>query len=51
MWYVFRAYIPVYYWKRASMHKIVNSNATHLRKLGIFVYEAFKHRSEVLYMN
>ena len=26
-------------------------NANHLRKLGTFVYQAFKQRSEVLYIN
>ena len=50
-----KKYIPVYYWKRPSMHKFVNlinsTKANHLRKLGTFVYQVFKHRSEVLYMN
>ena len=35
-----RKYIPVYFWKRPSMPKVVNLittiNANHLRKLGIF---------------
>ena len=50
-----KKYIHVYNWKKPSMHKFVSlinsTNANHLRKFGPFVYQAFKHRSEVLYMN
>lgn len=46
-------YIPKYYWHRPSMFKFVElittTKASLLRKLGSYVYQAFKIRTELLY--
>ena len=46
-------YIARYYWRGPSMFEfieLINSdNATRVRKLCIFIYEAFKIRSDLLY--
>lgn len=48
-----KKYISKYYWHRPSMFKFVElittSNANILRKLGTYVYQAFKTRTELLY--
>ena len=48
-------YISKYYWKRPNMFKFVelinSSNINYIRKLCIFIYYAFKLRTELLYNN
>ena len=48
-----KKYISKYYWQRPSMLKfidLINSNDNRsIKKLGTFVYRAFKLRSEMLY--
>ena len=48
-----RKYIPNYYYRRPSMLKLVELINTHnsrlLKKLGSFIYHAFKTRNEHLY--
>lgn len=50
-----RKYISKYFWKRPSMYKFVelinSQNASCLRKLCIFIYQAFKLRTDILYRN
>ena len=48
-------YISKYFWKRPNMFKFVelinSSNINYIRKLCIFIYHAFKLRTELLYNN
>ena len=46
-------YIPKYYWKRPSMYKFIELlNTTKvklLRNLSVYIYQAFKCRTDLLY--
>ena len=48
-------YIPKYYWKRPSMFKFVElvntTNIKLLRNLSVYIYHAFKCRTDLLYGN
>ena len=48
-------YIPKYYWKRLSMFKFVElkntTNIKLLRNLSVYIYQAFKCRTDLLYGN
>ena len=48
-------YIPKYYWKRPSMFKFVElvntTNIKLLRILSVYIYQAFKCRTDLLYSN
>ena len=48
-----KTYIPKYYWRRPSMSKFVellnSENRRYIRKLGSFIHQVFKLRSDVLY--
>ena len=48
-----KKYIPKYYWQRPSMLKFVDlinsNNNRNIKKMGTFVYQAFKLKSEMLY--
>ena len=50
-----KKYISKYYWKRPNMFKLVelinSTNTGCIRKLCIFIYQAFKLRTELLYNN
>ena len=50
-----KRYIAPYFWKRPSMFKFVNlintTNKNYLRRLSVFIYQAFKQRTELLYRN
>ena len=48
-----KKYIPKYYWNRPSMFKLVElSNSTNiklLRNISIYIFQAFKSRTEQVY--
>ena len=48
-----RRLIPKYFWIRPNMHKFIElmncTNRGCIRKLGTYIYQAFKRRTELLY--
>lgn len=48
-----KLYISKYYWERPSMFKFIelikSTNGNRIRKLGVFIYQAFRLRTELLY--